>query len=135
VLVRDEERALVVFDELKRIGVKLALDDFGTGYSSLGYLNAMPIDVIKVDKSFIAKLTDQPSSREVVNAIIGLAHRLGMVVVAEGVETSEQRQELTQLGADLCQGFYFAKPMLATLAEPLFGTGLRPASAATFHRP
>lgn len=121
VFVRDEKRALVVLDELKRIGVTLALDDFGTGYSSLGYLNVMPIDAIKIDQSFVAKLTDQPSSRGIVSAIIGLAHGLGMTVVAEGVETSEQHEELTRLGADLCQGFYFARPMVATLADPLVG--------------
>jgi diguanylate cyclase (GGDEF)-like protein len=119
VFMHDESRALIVLEELKRIGVKLALDDFGTGYSSLSYLNAMPIDAIKVDQSFIAKLTDQPSSREIVKAIIGLAHGLGMSVVAEGVETARQQDELTQLGSDECQGFYFAKPMSATLLDPL----------------
>jgi diguanylate cyclase (GGDEF)-like protein len=119
VFARDESRALVVLDELKQIGVKLALDDFGTGYSSLNYLNALPIDVIKVDRSFVAKLTDQPSSREIVSAIIGLAHGLRMTVVAEGVETSQQHDEVTKLGSELCQGFYFAKPMLAKLLDPL----------------
>jgi diguanylate cyclase (GGDEF)-like protein len=119
VFVRDESRALIVLDELKRIGVKLALDDFGTGYSSLSYLSAMPIDEIKVDQSFVAKLTDQPSSREIVKAIIGLAHAIGMGIVAEGVETTQQHHELTRLGSDQCQGFYFAKPMSATLLDPL----------------
>ena len=119
VFVRDESRALVVLGELKRIGVKLALDDFGTGYSSLSSLNAMPIDSIKIDQSFVAKLDDQPSTHEIVSAIIGLAHGLRMSVVAEGVETAEQHSELTQLGSDLCQGFYFAKPMSATLLDPL----------------
>ncbi len=119
VFIRDERRALVVLDDLKHIGVKLSLDDFGTGYSSLNYLNAMPIDTIKVDQSFVAKLNDQPSSREIVSAIIGLAHGLGMTVVAEGVETIQQHRELTELGADLCQGFYFARPMLAMLVDPL----------------
>jgi diguanylate cyclase (GGDEF)-like protein len=121
VFVRDEQRALIVLDELKLIGVKLALDDFGTGSSSLSYLSTMPIDAIKVDQSFVAKLTDQPSSREVVKAIIGLAHGLGMGIVAEGVETAQQHHELTELGSDLCQGFYFAKPMLATLLLALIG--------------
>jgi EAL domain-containing protein (putative c-di-GMP-specific phosphodiesterase class I) len=79
----------------------------------------MPIDTIKVDQSFVAKLNDQPSSREIVSAIIGLAHGLGMTVVAEGVETIQQHRELTELGADLCQGFYFARPMLAMLVDSL----------------
>ena len=81
VFVRDEKRALVVLAELKQIGVKLALDDFGTGYSSLGYLNTLPIDTIKIDRTFVANLTDEPSSQEIVIAIIGLAHGLGMTVV------------------------------------------------------
>jgi diguanylate cyclase (GGDEF)-like protein len=117
--VRDEKRALVVLDDLKRIGIKLALDDFGTGYSSLSYLDAMPIDTIKVDQSFVAKLTDQPSSCEIVNAIIGLAHTLGMSVVSEGVETAQQHDELARLGSDLCQGFYFARPMGSKSLAPL----------------
>lgn len=119
VFIRDEQRALVVLEELKQIGVKLALDDFGTGYSSLSYLNAMPIDSIKIDKSFVAKLTEQPSSRGIVSAIIALSHGLEMNVVAEGVETCEQQRELKQLGADLCQGFYFAEPARGTLIEGL----------------
>jgi EAL domain-containing protein (putative c-di-GMP-specific phosphodiesterase class I) len=131
VFVRDQRRALVVLDDLKQIGVKLALDDFGTGYSSLGYLNAMPIDAIKVDRSFVSKLTDDASSHEIVAAIIGLAHGLGMTVVAEGVETAEQRRAVTKLGCEFCQGFYFAKPMSTTLLEDLIrtradGNGARP---------
>jgi diguanylate cyclase (GGDEF)-like protein len=120
VFVRDVRRALVVLEQLKQIGVKLALDDFGTGYSSLGYLNAMPIDALKIDQSFVAKLTDDRSSRKIVSAIIGLAHGLGMTVVAEGVETDQQRNALVELGADQCQGYYFARPMLEPLVEPLF---------------
>jgi diguanylate cyclase (GGDEF)-like protein len=122
VFVHDEHRALVVLEELKRIGVKLALDDFGTGYSSLGHLNTMPIDAVKVDQSFVAKLTDQPGSRDIVSAIVGLAHGLGMRVIAEGVETAEQGDELAELGCDLCQGFYFAEPMDEALVQPLMRT-------------
>jgi diguanylate cyclase (GGDEF)-like protein len=119
VFVHDEQRALIVLDDLKQIGVKLALDDFGTGYSSLGHLNTMPIDAVKVDQSFVAKLTDQPGSRDIVSVIVGLAHGLGMGVIAEGVETTEQRDALTELGSDLCQGFYFAEPMVEALVQPL----------------
>jgi diguanylate cyclase (GGDEF)-like protein len=111
VFVRDEERALVVLGELKAIGVTLALDDFGTGYSSLGYLNTLPIDTIKVDQTFIAKLSPEPASQAIVTAIIQLAHSIGMSVVCEGVETAQQFHEVTALGSDACQGFYFAKPM------------------------
>jgi diguanylate cyclase (GGDEF)-like protein len=116
VFVRDEDRALVV---LKKLGVRLALDDFGTGYSSLGYLNTLPIDTIKVDQTFIGKLSDDPDSQRIVTAIIGLGHSLGMTVICEGVETAEQHHELTKLGSDSCQGFYFARPMPATRV-PIF---------------
>ena len=95
VFVRDEARALIVLDELKDIGVKLALDDFGTGYSSLGYLETLPIDTIKIDQTFVAKLTADPGQHTIVSSIIQLAHGLGMTVVAEGVETAEQHQTLT----------------------------------------
>jgi diguanylate cyclase (GGDEF)-like protein len=127
VFVRDEERALVVLDELKTIGVTLALDDFGTGYSSLGYLNTLPIDTIKVDQTFIAKLSPEPPSQAIVTAIIQLAHSIGMTVVCEGVETAEQHREVTQLGSDSCQGFYFARPMpaagvAALIHNPVGGT-------------
>jgi diguanylate cyclase (GGDEF)-like protein len=119
VFVRDEERALVVLEDLKAIGVNLALDDFGTGYSSLGYLNTLPIDTIKVDQTFIAKLDETPGSREIVTAIIGLAHSIGMTVVCEGVETAQQHDQVIKLGSDSCQGFYFAKPMLASSVDDL----------------
>jgi diguanylate cyclase (GGDEF)-like protein len=121
VFVRDERRALIVLAALKDIGVKLALDDFGTGYSSLAYLNALPIDTIKIDQTFIAKLGAEPASQTIVSAIIGLAHGLGMTVVAEGVETAVQHRQLTELGCDSCQGFYFAEPMPATGLDALIG--------------
>ncbi len=119
VVARDEGRAVVILNQLKTIGVKLALDDFGTGYSSLAHLNTLPIDTIKLDQTFIAQLDERPSSREIVTAIIGLAHSLGMTVVAEGVETAEQRSAVAELGSDRCQGFYFARPMSASLVDPL----------------
>jgi diguanylate cyclase (GGDEF)-like protein len=119
VFIRDEQRALVVLEDLKRIGVNLALDDFGTGYSSLGHLNTMPIDTLKIDRSFVAKLALMPGSRAIVGAIVGLAHGLGMDVISEGVETIEQRDQVTELGSDLCQGFYFAGPMLSAVVSPL----------------
>ena len=113
VLVHDEQRALVVLAELMQLGVRLALDDFGTGYSSLGYLNNLPINTIKIDQKFIANLTADPDSQVIVTAIIQLAHGLKMNVISEGVETAQQHEMVTRLGSDACQGFYFAKPMLA----------------------
>jgi predicted signal transduction protein with EAL and GGDEF domain len=118
VFVGDQQRALVVLAELKQLGVQLALDDFGTGYSSLGYLNTLPIDTIKVDRKFIANL-NEPNGQVIVTAIIGLAHCLGMTIVSEGVETARQHDEVTRLGSEACQGFYFARPMLAADMDAL----------------
>ena len=119
VFIRDEQRALVVLKELKEIGVNLALDDFGSGYSSLGSLNTLPIDTIKIDQTFIAKLNEQPGSREVIAAIIALAHSIGMTVVCEGIETDQQHHQVIELGTDFCQGFYFAEPMVAAHVDDL----------------
>jgi diguanylate cyclase (GGDEF)-like protein len=119
VLVRDEERALVVLAEIKELGVELALDDFGTGYSSLGYLTTLPIDSIKIDQTFIAKLNDKPASHAIITAIIALAHSIGMTTVCEGIETEQQRDQVVDLGSDRCQGFYFAKPMPAANLDAL----------------
>jgi diguanylate cyclase (GGDEF)-like protein len=132
VFVRDEERALIVLGELKAIGVTLALDDFGTGYSSLGYLNTLPIDTIKVDQTFVAKLSPKPASQAIVTAIIQLAHSIGMSVVCEGVETARQHHEVTELGSDLCQGFYFARPMPAASVGALLDN---PAGGIVLHLP
>jgi diguanylate cyclase (GGDEF)-like protein len=111
--IDDAERALVVLTELKGLGVRLALDDFGTGYSSLNYLKRFPVDVVKLDQSFIAELTKDKVSHAIVSTIIELAHRLELSVVSEGVETAEQRAEVALLGAEYCQGFYFARPISA----------------------
>jgi diguanylate cyclase (GGDEF)-like protein len=119
VFVRDGERALFVLNDLKDIGVKLALDDFGTGYSSLGYLRRFPVDTVKVDREFVAHLAEDPASHTIVTAVIALAHGLGMTVVSEGVETAAQHRELTALGCDSCQGFYFARPMPASTLDTL----------------
>jgi diguanylate cyclase (GGDEF)-like protein len=121
-----EERAITMLHDLKHIGVKLALDDFGTGYSSLGYLETLPIDTIKIDQTFIAKLTADIRRHTIVTSIIQLAHGLGMTVIAEGVETVEQHRTLTELGADACQGFYFARPMPARDIDTLLAR--RPAT-------
>jgi diguanylate cyclase (GGDEF)-like protein len=136
VFLRDDERALIVLKRLRDMGVMLALDDFGTGYSSLNYLMRFPVDTIKVDRAFTANLGHDRASNTIVTAVIQLAHDLGMSVVSEGVETAEQHRQLTQLGCDSCQGFYFAAPMspsdLDTLIQrPANGHTRLPALAAT----
>jgi diguanylate cyclase (GGDEF)-like protein len=113
VFLRDGKRALFVLNDLKDIGVKLALDDFGTGYSSFGYLMRFPVNIVKVDRTFVAELGRDSASHTIVAAFIQLAHDLGMTVVSEGVESTEQHLELVRLGCDSCQGFYFARPMPA----------------------
>lgn len=119
VFVRDGNRALFVLNDLRDLGVKLALDDFGTGYSSLAYLMRFPVDVVKVDRTFVSALGRDAASRTIVGAFIQLAHDLGMTVVSEGVETVEQRNDLAELGSDAFQGFYFARPMSAAGIDSL----------------
>jgi EAL domain-containing protein (putative c-di-GMP-specific phosphodiesterase class I) len=114
VFVRDGTRALFVLNDLRDIGVKLALDDFGTGYSSLSYLMRFPVDIVKVDRTFVAELEEDSASHTIVAAFIQLAHDLGMSIVCEGVETAEQRDQLHRIGCDSCQGFYFGAPMSAS---------------------
>jgi len=119
IFLRDSERAQIVLTELKKLGVSLALDDFGTGYSSLSYLLEYSVDSVKSDRAFIAKLGHDEVSRTVMTAVIQLAHGLGMSVVAEGVESAAQHDELTRLSCDFCQGFHFARPMSAANFEAL----------------
>jgi diguanylate cyclase (GGDEF)-like protein len=119
IFVRDVERTRIVLSELKALGVKLALDDFGTGYSSLSRLLELPMDTVKIDRSFVANLRREPDGHPVVTSIIQLAHGLGMGVIAEGVETAEQHHTLTGLGCDYCQGYYFARPMTAASLHAL----------------
>lgn len=100
---------------LKQLGINIALDDFGTGYSSLSYLKKFPIDILKMDKSFVSDITIHEKDAAIATAIITLAHHLDMQVVAEGVETEEQFTRLTQLGSDHVQGYLFSAPQPAEL--------------------
>ena len=101
------------FEGLKRIGIKFALDDFGTGYSSLGYLRSFPIDMLKIDRSFVQDLPDNADNVAIVTTIIALANSLSLTVVAKGVETEGQLASLQQLGCHLAQGFLFSHPLPA----------------------
>ncbi|MGK2937316.1 MAG: EAL domain-containing protein [Solirubrobacteraceae bacterium] len=105
--------SLAVMAELRAMGVRLALDDFGTGYSSLSYLRHLPIDVLKLDRSFTAQITTDASVAPIVQAVTDMAHALGVSLVAEGVETDEQRAAMTRCGTDTVQGYLFGRPMRA----------------------
>ncbi|MCU7924584.1 MAG: EAL domain-containing protein [Candidatus Thiodiazotropha sp. (ex Dulcina madagascariensis)] len=111
VLVSKEGKNLALLNRLKRIGFQLAVDDFGTGFSSLSYLTELPIDVIKIDKSFISRLPGDRKTIAVVNSIISLAQSLDMSTIGEGAETKEQVDWLDEHGCSAIQGFYFHKPM------------------------
>jgi diguanylate cyclase (GGDEF)-like protein len=110
-LVRDTQRAHVVLDQLKQLGLLLALDDFGTGYSSLSYLKTFPVDAVKIDRTFITDIVHDQSSQAIAGKTIELAHLLGLSVVCEGVETSDQHEIVAHLGSDYCQGYYFGRPV------------------------
>jgi len=109
-LMADPAAGLKVLQDLRSLGVELAIDDFGTGYSSLSYLKRFPVDVLKIDRSFVDGLGDDPEDTAIVTAIISLGRALGLRVVAEGVETERQLAELRRLGCDRAQGFMFARP-------------------------
>jgi len=118
-LMQDPQRAEVTLERLKNIGVTLAVDDFGTGYSSLANLRRLPVDVIKIDKSFVIDMATSPSDAAIVSATVGLAHSLGLRVVAEGVESDEVWRRLAELGCDIAQGFHVSRPLPADDLAPL----------------
>jgi diguanylate cyclase (GGDEF)-like protein len=113
ILIEDADRALEVLGELKKLGIRLALDDFGTGYSSLSYLRQLPIDIVKIDQSFIADLSRADTGSAIVAAVTQLAHVLDLTVTAEGVETEAQRDKVRAIGCDCAQGYFYARPMPA----------------------
>jgi EAL domain-containing protein (putative c-di-GMP-specific phosphodiesterase class I) len=113
ILLDDAEGLSETLAELKAIGVHLVLDDFGTGYSSLAYLTRLPIDALKVDRSFIDGLGTEPEDTAITEAIIAMSHALSLRVVGEGAETARQVAELERLGCDMVQGFYFSPPVPA----------------------
>ncbi len=112
-LIRDHNKAALVMEQLKTMGVSFALDDFGTGYSSLVYLHRLPIDCIKIDRSFCETILTSPRGRAIVSAIIGLARALDLRAVAEGVEERKVAEALLGLGCRFGQGLYFGAPMPA----------------------
>jgi diguanylate cyclase (GGDEF)-like protein/PAS domain S-box-containing protein len=119
-LIQADEGALEELAELLAPGVQLGLDDFGTGYASLTYLRRLPVEFLKIDRSFVAGLGDSPDDAAIVNAIINLAHALGVRVVGEGVESPAQREVLETMGCDYAQGWLFSRPMPAAAMTAMF---------------
>ena len=112
-LMENLEQTRAVLEQLKALGISIAIDDFGTGYCSLGYLKDLPIDVLKVDKSFVQRVETSRHDAEIVAAVIAMAHKLRMTVVAEGIESEGQLESLRDNHCDLGQGFLLGKPLTA----------------------
>jgi diguanylate cyclase (GGDEF)-like protein/PAS domain S-box-containing protein len=110
-MMTDSERAIRKLHELKALGVRLAVDDFGTGYSSLSYLERFPVDILKIDRSFVAPIGDGEGESSLASAIVSLARTMRLTAVAEGVETRQQAEVLAGLGCDYAQGYYFSRPV------------------------
>jgi len=121
VLMKDGDAAGLVLADLKALALKVSIDDFGTGQSSLSLLHRLPVDTLKIDRSFVGNMSCRRENLEIVRTIVSLGHNLGMVVVAEGVETAEQLRELKELGCDYAQGFLFSPAVEASAAEALLG--------------
>jgi EAL domain-containing protein (putative c-di-GMP-specific phosphodiesterase class I) len=113
-LLRDADTVASDLRTLRDLGVRIAIDDFGTGYSSLSYLRHMPVDVLKIDKSFIDEILHSDEQLALVEAIVNLARTLRLAVVAEGIEQPAHRFQLTELGCPYGQGYLFSKPVSAT---------------------
>jgi EAL domain-containing protein (putative c-di-GMP-specific phosphodiesterase class I) len=117
VLMHDLEETVATVNKIKDAGISLAMDDFGTGYSSLSYIQRFPLDVLKIDRSFVKDLEFNNDNAVICNTIIAMAHNLGLQVIAEGVETQEQFEYLRDHGCDQIQGFLFSKPLPAWQLE------------------
>jgi EAL domain-containing protein (putative c-di-GMP-specific phosphodiesterase class I) len=127
VLIEYPERARLILGDLRSHGVRIALDNFGTGHSSFGYLNQLPLDIVKIDRESVASSRSAETSGAIIAAMTRLAHALGLTVVIEGVETGSQRTAAEEVGADLAQGYYYGPPMAARDIDEM----LRTASAST----
>jgi EAL domain-containing protein (putative c-di-GMP-specific phosphodiesterase class I) len=117
-LLRDPDRTIDTLSRLRQLGMHISIDDFGTGYSSLSYLKQLPVECLKIDRAFVDGLDKSSESAAIVKAVIALGDALGLVCIAEGVETERQRQILGDLGCTLAQGFLFGRPLPARLLGP-----------------
>ena len=125
VLMDDDARTSEVLAEFRDMGVRLAVDDFGTGYSALSYLRKFPVSTLKIDRSFISDINLSSNHRNLVEAIIAMAHGLDLKTIAEGVENAEQAEILTELNCDMVQGFHYSKAVPSSEIKKLFSPGRR----------
>ena len=134
-LAMQDSGALAVLHRLKGLGVSLALDDFGTGYSSLACLHEIPVDVLKIDRSFVSQLAQSNHRRVLIQATVLVARALGIQTVAEGVETAEQARLLDELGCSMAQGFLFGRPMPAGRVRAVAAPAARVRGGLRFDAP
>jgi len=118
-IMLDIEENIKKLSAIREMGLQIAIDDFGTGYSSLAYLAKLPVNALKIDRSFIITMTSNPQSMTIVSTIISLAHSLGLKVIAEGVDAEEQAKYLKLLGCDEMQGYLFSRPVPPDKVEDL----------------
>jgi EAL domain-containing protein (putative c-di-GMP-specific phosphodiesterase class I) len=132
VLMEESEDSIDRLGALKRLGVRLAIDDFGTGYSSLSYLRRFPLDILKVDRSFVEGVAQGPEDAAIVRAVVNLSKTLNLEVIAEGVEEPKQHEALREMGCPLGQGFLYAPAVSSHTAEALLAGGLSSPASGTF---
>lgn len=125
VTIDDPKRVASVLTELKELGVRMSIDDFGTGYSSLSYLHSLPLDALKIDQSFVARMGKDAESLHIIQTIVGLANNLGLEIIAEGAEIACQVAKLQSMGCEFIQGFYFSKPVDAAAITALLANPIR----------
>ena len=130
VVMENAEAAAAMFKQLRALGVQLSIDDFGTGYSSLSYLHRFPVNYLKIDRSFVSRMTEANDNAEIVRTIATLARNLGLEVIAEGVETQEQYQQLKALGCEYGQGYFFSYPVDSAVVPSLLANDLGSAAGA-----
>jgi EAL domain-containing protein (putative c-di-GMP-specific phosphodiesterase class I) len=128
------ESAAGTLEKLRALGVELSIDDFGTGYSSLSYLHRLPIDTLKIDRSFVSRMAENSENKEIVRTIIMLARTLGMGVIAEGVETKEQAELLRELECQCVQGYLVSKPLDAESTDRMILSSLSQWEDGVLHR-
>ena len=125
-VMEDPEQGILILEKLHELGVKISIDDFGTGYSSLSYLRKLPIDCVKIDRSFVLGIGNDQSSESIIHAILVMSSKMGLTNVAEGIETPEQLRFFDETSCDVIQGYIFSKPLTETQVDEMFG-GTQPA--------